>query len=179
MSAITRLRAWMPGTLSSLQLVGCAAVGARVVVLGHVYVRGRARIRIGDDVTLDGRRAPVELNAAPGGFIDVGAGARIEGGASLESASHITLGARVVVEGFAKIIDSPFHATTGDRHTFQPPKPVVVLDDSRIGWRSVLLPGARLGRGVTVGPSTIVSRVIDDGCTVFGVPARVVSKGRS
>jgi acetyltransferase-like isoleucine patch superfamily enzyme len=178
MSVLSRLRALVPESLAVLQLAGCASVGARVIVLGRIHIAGRSRVSIGDDVVLDGRRAPVELNAGPGGSIFIGDGVRIDGGASLESAARITIGARTVVESFAKILDSPFHATRGDRHVKQNPHPVVIEEEAQIGWRAVLLPGARIGRGAVVRPSTVVSHAVAAGCTVLGVPARVVAGAR-
>lgn len=155
----------------------CAAVGVRVRVEGDVTLVAPDRIFLGDDVVLDGRRAPIELNAGPGGSIHVGAGAHLAGGVSIEAAERVEIGANARLEGNVKVMDSPFHSVTGDRHRRPAPVPVHVGDDAVVGWRSVLLPGARLGRRVTVLPNTVVSRAVPDDATVFGSPMRVRPAG--
>ncbi|MDP4151678.1 MAG: NeuD/PglB/VioB family sugar acetyltransferase [Bacteroidota bacterium] len=49
---------------------------------------------------------------------------------------------------------------------------VLIGDLSRIGAGAVLLPGVRIGYGVTVGAGAVVTKDIDDGLTVKGIPAR-------
>lgn len=178
MSALSTLARDARRAILRLQLVGAGRVGRNVEVRGRVELRGAKRVFIGDDVILDGRRAPVELNAAPGGTITLADGVRVTGGASLETASSITVGARTVIDGYAKLIDSPFHATTGDRHTKQTATPIAVGEDCTIGWRAVLLPGATLGRAVEVRAQAVVSRPIPDDKVAFGAPLRVAPKGR-
>lgn len=165
---------WARSVAAKLTLRRCASVGARVVVEGDVRIAGGDRIFIGDDVVLDGRRAPIDLNATPGGTIRLGDRVHVDGGVSIESAESITIGSDVQLDGHAKLIDSPFHSVSDDRHVRPPPTPVVVGDRTTIGWRAVILPGARLGRGVTVGPNTVVSRAVPDECAISGSPPRLM-----
>jgi acetyltransferase-like isoleucine patch superfamily enzyme len=55
---------------------------------------------------------------------------------------------------------------------------IVIGDDCWIGLRSVVLAGARLGRGVIVGAGSVVADVVPDYCIVAGNPARVVGHVR-
>ncbi len=43
-----------------------------------------------------------------------------------------------------------------------------------IGAHATILPGVKLGNGVTVGAGAVVTKDIEDGKTVVGVPARVI-----
>jgi len=55
-------------------------------------------------VPFDARAAPIELCAHAGAEIRLGLGVRIEGGASLEAASHIEIGAGAKLGSFCKIL---------------------------------------------------------------------------
>lgn len=55
-------------------------------------------------------------------------------------------------------------------------KPVVIGDDCWIGGHVVILPGVRVGKGVTVAAGSIVTKSVEDWSVVMGQPARVVKK---
>lgn len=55
-------------------------------------------------------------------------------------------------------------------------KPVVIGDDCWIGGNVVILPGVKIGRGVTVGAMSVVTKDVPEFCVVMGQPARVVKK---
>jgi len=150
----------------------CSAVGAGVRVRGRVAVRGGGAVHVGAGVTLDGRRAPIELHSFPGAEIVLEDGVRIDAGASIEACGAVRIGARSRVDEFCKIMDNHFHKLTGDRASSPAPVPVQVGPDTRIGAHAVLLPGARIGREVTIGPRTVVSRPVPDGARIEGQPAR-------
>jgi acetyltransferase-like isoleucine patch superfamily enzyme len=147
------------------QLRHCASVGPSATVLGRVWVRGKGRVHVAGGVVLDARAAPIELYAHGGAEIRIGAGVRIEGGASLEAVSRIEIGAGAKLLGFCKIMDNHFHPVGRDRHRRPPSRPVVVEEGAEVGARAILLPGARVARGAVVPPGAVVSRG-------FGAPAR-------
>jgi acetyltransferase-like isoleucine patch superfamily enzyme len=149
-----------------VQLRHCASVGPSATVLGRVWVRGKGRIHVAGGVVLDARSAPIELCAHGGAEIRIGAGVRIEGGASLEAVSRIEIGAGANLLGFCKIMDNHFHPVGPDRHRRPPSRPVVVEDGAEVGARAILLPGARVAKGAVVPPGAVVSRS-------FGASARV------
>lgn len=150
----------------------CARVGRGVEVRGPLYVLGGGEIVVGDGVILDASQNPIELKAGPLARLELGAGCVIEGGASLEAEHRITLGQRVRVRPFAKLLDSHFHRLD-DLEERPPPGEVTVEDGADIGEHAILLPGAHLGAGVKVGPHSVVSRRVPDGATVSGNPAKV------
>jgi len=55
-------------------------------------------------------------------------------------------------------------------------RPVVIGDDCWVGGNVVILPGVTIGKGVTVGAMSVVTKDVPDFCVVMGQPARVVKK---
>jgi len=58
----------------------------------------------------------------------------------------------------------------------QPERPVVIGDGSWIGHGTVVLPGATIGRHVTIGANSVVSGVIPDFSVAVGSPATVIRR---
>jgi acetyltransferase-like isoleucine patch superfamily enzyme len=58
-------------------------------------------------------------------------------------------------------------------------KPVHIQDYAWIGLRALILPGVTLGKGSIVAAGAVVTKSVRPGDTVAGVPARVISSGRS
>lgn len=133
------------------------------VTLGRRCFIGRATLD-----TLGGR-----------GRIIVGDGSLVYSGAELRChhGSTIRLGRRVLFTRGAA-------AVTGS-HVFDDPSAAIIAqgirtaditveDDVWIGYRAVLLPGARIGRGTVVGAGAVVSGRLPPGVVAGGVPARVI-----
>ncbi len=57
-----------------------------------------------------------------------------------------------------------------------PERPVSIGDGSWIGYGTVILPGATIGRHVTVGANSVVSGELPDYCVAAGNPARVIKR---
>jgi acetyltransferase-like isoleucine patch superfamily enzyme len=155
-----------------LKLWRCAQVGEDVTVLGRVWVHGDASIIIRRGVTLDGRRAPIELHASHGGTLTIGPDCLIEGGTSIESEGAVTLGARVRIGAFVKIIDSHFHPVVGDRSARPKPSQVVIEDDVRVEDHVIILPGAHLGAGAIAEARSVLNRRVPPLHRAHGNPAR-------
>jgi acetyltransferase-like isoleucine patch superfamily enzyme len=49
---------------------------------------------------------------------------------------------------------------------------LVIEDEAMVGGNATLLPGVRVGRGAVVAAGAVVTRDVEPGATVFGVPAR-------
>jgi acetyltransferase-like isoleucine patch superfamily enzyme len=150
----------------------CAAVGRGVEARGAIWIHGPGRIRIGDRVRLDGRSAPIELHAGPGAEIVIEADARVEGGASIEAERKVLIGARARVGRLCKILDNHFHRVNA-RAERPASQPVVVEADADLGVRSILLPGAHVGRAAVVRAGAVLARRVPDGVVVAGLPAVV------
>ena len=57
-----------------------------------------------------------------------------------------------------------------------PEKAVVIVDGSWLGFGTVVLPGARIGRHVTVGANSVVTGGRPDYCVAAGAPAVVIRR---
>ena len=156
---------------SQITLRSRATLGERVKIRGRIRVAGGGEIVVGDDAELDGRSAPIELHVQPGGTIMLGAGVKVAGGVSIEAKSRVEIGDRTVLRGFCKVLDNHFHPLSGDRHRGAPPSnPVIIGTDCDIGWRALILPGARLGPGARALAGVVVSRRVPAGAVIGGSP---------
>ena len=57
-----------------------------------------------------------------------------------------------------------------------PEEPVVIGDGSWLGFGTVVLPGARIGRHVTIGANSVVVGELPDYCVAVGAPATVIRR---
>jgi acetyltransferase-like isoleucine patch superfamily enzyme len=57
-----------------------------------------------------------------------------------------------------------------------PEETVTIGDGSWLGYGTVVLPGARIGRHVTVGANSVVTGELPDYCVAAGVPAKVIRR---
>ncbi len=159
--------------VSRLKLWRCARVGARVEVLGNVYVVGGGQIEIGDDVLIDGRLVPVELHAEPGGVLIIGHGCRLDNGVSIEAQTRVELGPGCRLRAFAKLMDNNFHPVLGSRHVRPASRPVKLEAAVEVGERAIVLPGAWLEAKVKLGPGVVIARHVKTGRTVTVPPPQV------
>ena len=159
--------------VSRLKLWRCAKVGARVEVLGNVYVVGGGRIEIGDDVIIDGRLVPVELHAEPGGVLIIGHGCKLDKGVSIEAQLRVEIGPGCRLRAFSKVMDNNFHPVLGSRHVRPPSHPVKLEAAVEVGERAIVLPGAWLEAQVRLGPGVVIARHVKTGRTVTVPPAAV------
>jgi serine acetyltransferase len=153
-----------------IRLRAVARMGKRGAVLGPVSVRGEGHIVIGDDVRLEAMQAPIELHAGPGAEIVVERGAVIEAGCSIEAMQSVRIGEGARIGAFSKIMDNHFHALEGDRRNRPASLPVLIEAFAVLGPRSLVLPGASVGRSARVGAGSVVSRRVPGGADVHGFP---------
>lgn len=146
--------------ISRHKLRHATRVGLAPRVRGVVWIHGEGEIRIGDHVSFDAGFAPIELLAWKGAVLTIDDGCRIDGGTSIEATQSITLGARVRLGAFCKIMDNHFHPLVGNRNTRPPARPVIVEQDVEVGARSILLAGAHVERGAAVRAGSVISRRI-------------------
>jgi acetyltransferase-like isoleucine patch superfamily enzyme len=164
------------GLLTRWKLRRCARVGAGTMARGRIWVHGRGAVKIGKGVVLDGSHHPIELHALErDAVIEIGDGARIEGGASIEAVMSVTVGADTRIGSFARVMDNHFHPLVGDRHWRPPSSPVRVGAKVEIGARAILLAGAQVEDHATVRAGTVLTRKtrVPAGRTACGAPAVV------
>ncbi|KAG9189598.1 hypothetical protein G6011_06466 [Alternaria panax] len=91
--------------------------------------------------------------------------------------SLVTIGDRCMFGPNVSIFAATHEAEVQSRRdNIEYGKPVVIGDDCWIGGNVVILPGVKIGRGVTVGAMSVVTKDVPDFCVVMGQPARVVKK---
>jgi acetyltransferase-like isoleucine patch superfamily enzyme len=54
--------------------------------------------------------------------------------------------------------------------------PITIGEDCWLGGNAIVCPGVTIGRGVTVGAGSVVTRDVEDFCVVVGSPARVIKR---
>ncbi len=54
--------------------------------------------------------------------------------------------------------------------------PISIGDDCWIGGAAIILPGVKIGNGVTVGAGAVVTKDVPDRVVVVGNPARIVKE---
>jgi UDP-2-acetamido-3-amino-2,3-dideoxy-glucuronate N-acetyltransferase len=147
------------------RLIDDVEFGDNVVVRPFANLYG---CRIGDNTTV-------------GTFVEIQRGAVV--GANCKIQSHTFICAGVTIEdevfvghGVLFVNDKRPRATTpegtlqvqGDWEVV----PTVVLCRASIGSGAVILSGVRIGEGALVGAGAVVTRDVDPGAVVAGVPAR-------
>src|SRR4051812_7411982 len=117
-------------------------------------------------------------------FVEVQRGARI--GADCKIQSHtficegVTIGDRVFVGHGVMFVNDRRPRATNAHGELQTAgdwrlEGVRVEDDASIGSGAVIAAGVRVGAGAMVGAGAVVTRDVEPGATVAGVPARILT----
>jgi maltose O-acetyltransferase len=127
-------------------------------------------------------------------LLEISPGARILSGLWLDCRGQCSIGRNTIINQNCwmdnrggiqigtNVSISPFvHIITAD-HDLSSPKfgggerPVCIGDRVFIGSRATILPGVTLGEGCGVGAGSVVTKNVDPGTIVGGVPARVIGQ---
>jgi long-chain acyl-CoA synthetase len=151
----------------------CTSAGDGLTVEGAPFVENEGRLVLGDRITVSSRFAPTRLRVGAGASLIIGDDACIGFGSVLSASREITIGKRVRLEPYVFVVD----ANMGDPDLgaeISAAMPIHIGDDVMLGARSVVLKGARIGRGAVVSPGAVVSGVIPPDAVVSGNPGQVV-----
>lgn len=105
--------------------------------------------------------------------MEIGRGAHVGPGASLEAGASVRVGPGAVIGAWAKLLDNNWHGI-GDREVAKDAVPVLVGAGARVGVRATMVPGSVLGDGAVLGDDSVLSGRVPPGVHVAGVPARLV-----
>lgn len=106
--------------------------------------------------------------------VRIGAGTRINEDVVLDCRGGIEIGDHVSISPQVAIVTADHDHQAADftlRH-----RRVVIEDHVWIGMRALILPGVRVGRGAVVAAGAVVTKDVEPGWVVAGVPARRVGQ---
>ena len=171
--------------------------GRNVVFGQHVTLRHPHKIHIGDNVVIDdnclidakgtsnagiriGSGAFVGRNtilSCKNGDIELGDGANIGFNCEIFSASHVRVGANVMLAAFCYLIGGDHEFGDGSRAVLDQGRTSVgisVGDGAWLGAGATVLDGVDVGRHAVIGAGAVVRASVPDRSTAVGVPARVI-----
>ncbi len=150
------------------------AVGDDVVIEDGVRVWHPENVEIGDNVYLG---HDVMLKGYYQNKLIIGSDTWIGQGAFLHSAGGLSIGRRVGIAPYVKMITS-YHMEEGrGRAILDAPlvlEPSTIEDDANLGLGSIIVPGVRVCRGAQVAAGAVVTKDVEPYAVVAGNPARVL-----
>jgi len=134
------------------------------------------------------------LVCAHGGKIHIGDTCFVGEGSRIWSASSVRIGNRVLISHSVNIHDNDSHSPSAEsrhKHFGQiieaghpnqlddvATAPVLIEDDSWIGFGSAIFRGVTIGRGAVVSAGSVVIRDVAPYCVVAGNPAHTIGRSR-
>jgi acetyltransferase-like isoleucine patch superfamily enzyme len=152
---------------------GCS-VGTNVVIYFDVEIGAETLI---GDAALIREQVRVGSGAAIGRNVALGRDVRVGDRTKIMFASSMAGKARVGDDVFiASGVDTTNDNTIGEHGWVDGEMAGPTIEDgARVGSNVTMLPGVVIGRGAFVGAGSVVTRDVEPGTTVLGVPARPVS----
>lgn len=164
--------------------------GKKLSCKGRIFIRGRGKIIIGDNVTINscmasnpiGGSTRTILFSKKNGLISIGNNCGISNSA-IVALNRIEIGNNVFIGGNCKIYDHDFHSL--DYSTRLQPgnqgvvgKPIIIHDGAFIGGHSIILKGVTIGEESIVGAGSVVTKDIPAGEIWAGNPAKYKSQNK-
>ncbi len=131
------------------------SVGRQLYSTGHAVLSAeKGKLLIHDGVALNNN---VHINASLGGDIEIGSHVMVGPNSVLRASDHVFDDANVPIQ---------FQGHTGGR--------IVLEEDVWLGANVVVVSGVRIGKGSVVAAGAVVTKDVEPGSVVGGVPARLI-----
>lgn len=156
---------------SGLRLGRNVLIGDRVVIYRD---KNGGPVELGDGVHLYG---DTYIQTGSGGSVQIGPGTHVQPRCQFSAyLAPIQIGANVEIAPNCAFY--PYdHGIAPEKpirdQPLQTKGPIIVGDDAWLGVGTIVLSGARIGKGAVIGAGSVVTGDIPDGAIAFGVPARV------
>jgi acetyltransferase-like isoleucine patch superfamily enzyme len=151
-----------------------AALGENVIIEEGVRVWHPEKVYVGTNVYLG---HGTMLKGYHLNRLVIGDDTWVGQGGFLHSAGGLTIGSRVGVGPFVRIITAAHQDLGVDQPLLETPLdygPVVIEDEAHLGLGAIVLPGVRVGRGAQVGAGAVVTTDVAPQTVVAGNPARLL-----
>jgi acetyltransferase-like isoleucine patch superfamily enzyme len=159
----------------------CERVGRRLTLTNGIpYIAGHLRIRLGDDVAIDGVSSLMATKVYDDPVFEVGDRVFLGHQLTVSVGQRVSIGSDVLVSDRVVIADNDGHPLDPVRRLRGEPvdrgavRPVSIEDGAWVGTRAVILKGVTVGRGAVVAAGAVVTRSVPAYALVAGNPARVV-----
>lgn len=131
-----------------------------------------AGMKIGENSTLHmGATFYDTRNIEIGDDSIIGENVVLDGRARLSIGSHVALASEVMIYNSQH--------DTADPNFKAIEKEVVIGDYVFVGPRVIILPGVKIGKGAVIGAGAVVTKDVEEGSIVGGVPAKEIGKRNS
>jgi acetyltransferase-like isoleucine patch superfamily enzyme len=147
-------------------------------IFNERYIHIGVGTMIGPQVTLSAGMVPGQ-QCLSDPVVRIGDRCLIGKGSGIVGHFSIDIGHDVWTGHHVYITDQNHDYTDVDRpisHQTMPERPVSIGDGAWIGHGTVVLPGARIGRHVTIGANSVVTGEVPDFSVAAGNPARVIKR---
>lgn len=149
-----------------------------VTIMNEQYIHIGAGTMIGPQVALSagmlpGQQCITDPVVSIGDRCLIGRGSGIVGHLSITIGDDVWTGHHVYITDQNHGYDDPELPIS---RQVQPERPVSIGSGSWLGYGTVVLPGAQIGRNVVIGANSVVSGVIPDYSIAVGAPAKVIKR---
>lgn len=163
------------------------AVGKNLRINGRLFLRGRGKISIGDNVTINSSLQSNPIGGSTktvihcmGGVIRIGDNVGISNTA-IVCREEVIINDRVKIGGDVRIYDNDFHSTDYRQRrnavdTDIKSASVQIGEDTFIGAACIILKGVSIGKRSIVAAGSVVTHNIPDDELWGGTPARFIRK---
>jgi acetyltransferase-like isoleucine patch superfamily enzyme len=128
-----------------------------------------AGIKLGKNSTIHiGARFYQPKNIQIGEGTIIGDHATLDGRAPLSIGNHVDIASGVLILNSQHDLDDPHFTATE--------KPITIGDYVFIGPRAIILPGVTLAKGAVVAAGAVVTKNVEEGTIVGGIPAKPIRK---